>query len=139
MGRRVGHHPGGIQGLIGFLREHGEAVEYDLIALGLRLEWLGSERLTWCDLRAIIHQAPRDSAVARSTLGEHAPWDLASHLLASVVDALHAIIWQLGGGKGPRPKLLPRPGSKQQSMSFGSDPIPASKFEEWWNSGAISE
>lgn len=58
---------GGIAGLCRLLREHGGAVRRDLLCAGLRLEWLGTERLTWIDLRDFVAWAPRDSAISRAT------------------------------------------------------------------------
>lgn len=39
-------------------------------------------------------------------------WSLSDHLSAAAVDALNAANWQRGGGKGSRPKPVPRPGVK---------------------------
>lgn len=36
-------------------------------------------------------------------------WDTIEHLLAAVVDLLAAANWQRGGGKGQKPKPVPRP------------------------------
>lgn len=66
MDGRVGCGLGGIAGLVRLIRDHGEAVEYDLITIGLRLDWLGTEALSWRDLWVIVRQAPRDSAIRRA-------------------------------------------------------------------------
>lgn len=58
-------------------------------------------------------------------------WGPAEYLLALIADELAIANWQRQGKKGaPRPKPLPRPGDK--SVTYGSDPIPASEFESWW-------
>lgn len=136
MARGVGYRRGGIQGLVELLDEHGEAVEYDLIALGLRLADLGTPRLTWRDLLVIVRQSPRTSALNRARLGEAADWGVTDHLLAGVFDLLAGANWQRGGdNKAPRPKPLKRPGSKPEGQKFGGDAIPISEFDAWWGAG----
>lgn len=106
----VEDQPGGIFGLCRLLGEHGEAVEYDLLIAGYRLDWLGSDRLDWRDLLVFVKHSPRTSALARTLLGEAAGWGVEAHLLATAVDALAAGNWQRSGKKGaPRPKPVPRP------------------------------
>lgn len=114
MGCGVGCRPGGILGLLRLLTEHGEAVEYDLITLGLRLDWLGTRRLSWRDLLVLVRQSPATSALTRAVVGpEVAAWNagvVTADLLAVVVDALQIANWQRAGKKaGPRPKPLKRP------------------------------
>lgn len=106
---------GGILGLSRLLKEHGEAVEYELIRLGLRLSWLGSEALTWRDLYVIVKQSPTDSAIHRSFAGPDHVWGLQEHLLAAVFDVLAVANWQRGGDEnGKKPERLERPGVKKQ-------------------------
>lgn len=73
-------------------------MEFELIKLGLRLRWLGdgTDRLLWHDLMVIVCEC--------------FSWSTADYLLASAVDSLHVLNWQNGGGKGAKPKLVPRPG-----------------------------
>ena len=97
--------------------------------LGLRLRWLGSERLTWGDLRAIVMHSGPKSALRRA-LGND--WEVSDYLLATVVDLLALANWQRQGKKGaPKPRPVPRPGS-DKSVKYGADPIPVSEFSEWW-------
>jgi len=120
----LGRRPGGIRGLLGFLAEHREAVEYDLIALGLRLDWLGSGRLSWRDLLVVIRQAPRNSAVNRAQDPDHA-WGLPEQLLAALFDATRVGIWQRGSGKrSDYPEPLERPGVKPPRKKYGGTPLP---------------
>lgn len=130
---------GGIEGLLRLLDEHGEAVEYDLITLGLRLDDLGTERLTWRDLWVIVHHLPRTSALSRAIGGSDAEWGLTDHLLAVAVDAIEVGNWQRAssGRKSPlpKPKPVPRPGAKREGQSFGSVPIPIKDFDAWWDAG----
>ncbi len=133
---------GGIFGLLDLLDEHGEAIEYDLIALGLRLDDLGTDRLTWRDLWVIVHRSPRTSALSRSIAGEDIEWGLTEHLLAILIDATEVGNWQRAsvGRKSPpqRPKPIKRPGSQPQGRAFGSAPIPIKDFDAWWDSGVTT-
>lgn len=112
---------GGIRGLLELIRQHREAIEYDLISLGLRLDWIGSERLTWRDLWVIVQQLPRTSAMARSVDPEATLWGQAEQILAGIYDALNVANWQRGEAKRHTfPKPLPRPGVEPESQSFGA-------------------
>lgn len=76
------------------------------MAVGLRLRMLGdgTGRFTWGDLAAFVLHARPDSALRRVTDPDGAQWGLSESLLAAVVDGVNALVWQNGGGKGPRPK-----------------------------------
>jgi hypothetical protein len=37
-------------------------------------------------------------------------WGIGEHLLAATLDTLRGANWQRGGGKGSKPKPIPRPG-----------------------------
>lgn len=129
-------HDGGIFGLCQLLDEHGEAIAFDLITLGLRLDWLGTEALSWWDLLVVVKHLGRTSALAASLVGEAAQWGATEHLLAATLDALNAANWQRAGKKtAPRPKPIPRPGAKSADRRFGKDPIPISEFDDWWEGG----
>lgn len=55
--------------------------------------------------------------------GELDQWGTAEHLLAAIYDALKGANWQRGGGKGTKPKPLPRPGdapAKRELLSGDS-------------------
>jgi hypothetical protein len=69
--------------------------------------------LTWRELWVFIRTSPADSAYTRTLLGPDSQWGLVAQLLAAVHDQLASGNWQRSGGKGPRPKPLPRPGIKQ--------------------------
>lgn len=108
---RIGDRRGGIAGLSRLLTEYGEAVEYDLIRLGLRLDWLGTDALTWRDLFVIIKCSPNDSAIHRAMIGEDHMWGLTEQLLAGIFDSLNIANWQRGGDEhAKKPERLPRPG-----------------------------
>lgn len=48
-------------------------------------------------------------------------------LLASLIDLMGLRIWQAGGGKGPRPRPITRPGSAGTGKRMGRTTMPASK------------
>jgi hypothetical protein len=90
-------------------------LQYDLIALGLRLRWLGTDRLTWSDLLAVVRQSRRGTALFRAVAGDEGEWDVKAHLLAGVFDLLAAANWQRGGDESAKkPERLPRPGVTKQ-------------------------
>lgn len=112
MGGSVRRVTGGIRGLSRILTDHGEAVEYDLIKLGLRLRWLGTERLTWRDLLVIVMHSSQTSALLADTSPEDAAFGPTEVMLAVLEHRLRVLIWQNGGGKGKRPEMMPIPGAK---------------------------
>lgn len=127
-------HGGGILGLLELLDEHQEAVEYDLIALGLRLRDLGTPILTWRDLLVIIRQLPETSALVRE-LRRDAPewWPRTDQLLAAVFDQLAILAWQntddARNGRN-KPEPLPRPGIEPVN-TYGSEAIPIDEMADW--------
>lgn len=72
-------------------------------------------RLRWWQLRSYLTHLPRESAFARKLLGDDAPWGLSEQLLALTIDVLRQGNYQRGGGKGSKPKPLPRPGVQKGS------------------------
>ncbi|MFI6496915.1 hypothetical protein [Nonomuraea typhae] len=76
--------------------------------------------MRWWQLRAYLSHLPRESALARSLLGDAVVWGLNEQLLAAAIDQLRAANYQRGGGKGPKPKPLPRPGLTRTQKS---DPV----------------
>ena len=86
---------------------------YDLLALGLRLRDLGTPRLWWDELRAVIVWAPEGSAIFRARTGDAAPWGVQENLLAAAVNTLRVMSWQLGGDeKAARPEPILPPGAE---------------------------
>lgn len=118
MAAGVGCVHGGIAGLCELIDKHAEAIEYDLIRLGLRLRWLGSERLTWRDLLVIVKQAPAGSAVALDLVPASA-YGATERLLLVLDLRLRELMWGMGGGKGPRPKLTQLATDKPQGNGQG--------------------
>ncbi|MFD9949683.1 hypothetical protein ACFWYW_55645 [Nonomuraea sp. NPDC059023] len=103
---------GGISGLHALLVEHGEAIEWDLSHYhhGRSIKDLFTGAMSWWQLRAYLSHLPRESALARSLLGNDVMWGLNEQLLAAAIDALKVANYQRSGGKGRKPKPFPRPG-----------------------------
>lgn len=118
---RCGH--GGILSLSYLIDEHGEAIEYDLISLGLRLRDLGSDQFTWRDLKIIVRQGPRESAITRAIASDVHVWGVQEQLLAEAVDTLHWLKWvktKDAQSKPPKniPEPIPRPGVKPKEKEI---------------------
>lgn len=125
--------PGGIGSLRRLLDEFPEAVEYDLITLGLRLRDLGTERLTWRDLKVIVtRMPPHKSALAFERNPDDAPWGLTEHLLAEVTDVQRLALWAKtkdGSKNRNRPKPIERPGRRPER--FGKKPLMLERMKDW--------
>lgn len=131
-GRRWGD-AGGIRSLRQLLDEFPEAVEYDLIALGLRLRDLGTERLTWRDLKVIVTRMPPHKSALQMEKSPHdSPWGLREHLLAELVDVQHLALWAKtkdGSKNRNRPKPIERPGRRPER--FGKKPLELERMKDW--------
>lgn len=57
---------GGIGSLRGVLRDHSEAVEYDLLRLGKHIDDLGTPALSWRDLWVLVTCAQPDTATFKA-------------------------------------------------------------------------
>jgi len=85
--------------------------------MGLRLRDLGSERLTWTDLRAIVRHSPVDSALIRAKEPERSRWGVSEYLLAVIADSLRWLVWAKtkdAKRNRNRPKPIPRPGDDRR-------------------------
>lgn len=71
--------------------------------------------LTFADVIDMVEHAPEDSAVYRAVHGNDSEWSLTNQLLAALFDATNMQLHQAGGGKGRKPKPIPRPGVEDQS------------------------
>lgn len=138
MARRQRPHSGGILGLRAELLTNPatrRALQYDLLALGYSLDYLGTEAFSWYDLLAIVHhvQSQPSSALGKEL---HGPiWSIEAQLLALVADTLAVANWQRAGKKSaPKPKRIPRPWEKPKTTALGRDAIPISEFNDWWDS-----
>lgn len=132
MAGSVEHQRGGILSLCRLIERYGEAIEFDLLNSGWTLDELG-ERLSWRDLLVLIQrwQQVADTALAEAIHGK--VWKVTDQLLAEVIDVLNVANWQRAGKKSaPRPKRFPRPWEKPRGRKLGADPVPISKFNDWW-------
>lgn len=124
--QRAGH-AGKIIGLLDFVDKYRQALEYDLIKLGLRLRNLGTAALTWEDLGAVVFGLQLDptTALAKTIHGpELLQWDAHAQLMAGVFDQIgitnYLIRRTMGGDeKAEPPEQLPRPGVKPKTVQWG--------------------
>jgi hypothetical protein len=131
VGGAVDDRSGGIFGLRRLLREHGEAVEYDLIERGLRLWQLGTAELSWRDLWVLVRNVPQSSALGKARDPEGWMWDLPAFLMAGQFDALQGANWQRAGDpKAKRPDPLPRPGVVPAEVRKPSTPTTIEKLRK---------
>ena len=129
------HHAGGIFALCRLIERHEDAIEYDLLMSGRSLDDLGHS-LSWRELLVLTRhwQSLPGTATCAAVQGrEH--WGVTDQLLAEIADLLATANWQRQGKPhAPKPKRFPRPWEKAKAQKLGSDPIPVSKFADWWDS-----
>lgn len=86
----------------------------------------------------IVRHAPTSSSIARAMHPETAAWangEVTAQLLALIGDMIAEGNWQRAGRKNsPHPKPIKRPGVDSGDKTFGSEPIPISQFNDWWES-----
>jgi len=120
---------GGIAGLDRLIDEFGEAIESDLIQVGLRVRDIGYE-LTWPEFKAFINNlepSPR-SALYRAQYPKSWWWTPEMDFLAAIAHAVQSANWQRGGGRGPRPKPMKRPKETRKQTSRSFDPKTADEL-----------
>lgn len=76
---------------------------------------------------------PRDSAsiLAVQPRAEIETWDTSAYLLAQVVDSLAGANWQRSGGKGSRPKPVPRP-KPPKDVAPADEGLTIEDFKAWY-------
>lgn len=139
MAGRFGDHDGGILSILIEFDSFEDALRFDLLRLGIRLEEVGMGRVSWVDIRAVIRSSPRDSAYVRAKVGADVEWTLDRELLAGLVDVVVSLRWMLSGGKGQRPKPIKRPSTRGEQQTFGvSEGFDSvEEFEAWWAEQAV--
>lgn len=102
-----------MKSLLLLLKEHGGAINSDLMASGWRRRDIG-RRLSWGDLRDFVEGLPPtgESALYRARYPQS--WWVTPEVrfLAMVIHVLHLANWQRGGGKksgSPTPKPIELP------------------------------
>lgn len=129
MGRRVRDEPRGFLSLVQLSREHSEALEFDLIKLGLRLRDAGSLEFNWRDLWVLCRRLGRDSELYKSlNPDDDTSWSVTDYLVAVVADNTAFRLWQAAGGKGKKPKPIPRPGDTKR---YRGDALPVAAMTDW--------
>lgn len=110
----VAGHVGGIRSLLIELREHGEAINFDLMGRGWTRADIG-RRLTWRDFHHFLKWMPPipESAYYRSRKPQS--WWVTPELqiLAGILFAAEGANWQRGGGQGKAPTPVKFPEDKQ--------------------------
>ncbi len=144
--RRIRHHAGGIADLLRLADEHGGALEYDLMTrAGATLDMVPAQ-ISWTALRSFVTHLDQESAVYAELNPEGAAWARCAGvktLLADLYDLIAAFRWEFCAANTPARKAKPqkprpyqRPGAKDDRVRVGSDPIPISEFDDWWEGGA---
>ena len=133
MAGRQRDYGGGIRSLLELIDQHREAIEYDLIGLGLRLSWVGTPALSWRDLWVIVNQAPLGSALDRAMRPDEALWGLTEQLLAANLDEVRVLVWQNTkdaqlGKNYPQP--TPRPGVESDAKTHGTTAMSLDEMRE---------
>lgn len=110
--------------------------------------------LDWVALIRFVKNLDHSSALVRAAYPEKAEqfrWfsgERTAELLAELIDCVNILTWNLqtvntpkGRSRPKKPKPYPRPGAKQDKGErvIGKDPIPVSKFDEWWEACETKE
>ena len=124
-------------GLALIVRDHGQALEYDLMTgTGRTLsEYMAMGAAGRAALVAFIKHAGPGTALRREMGGaeaeEAARWGTALQTNAILADIFDAYA-QTHSKKGRRPKPYPRPGARDGSK-LGKGAIKVRDFEAWWS------
>lgn len=131
MAEGLGGVVGGILGLLTLLDEHREAIDFDLLNVGLSVDDVPGG-LPWDRFRTFVRWLPQGSALYRSVRGDESHWGLQEQLLAAAVDAVRNLTWVMGGGKGKRPEPIRRPGVGPQKVAhFGKTVMSIEEARAW--------
>lgn len=107
--------------------------------VGRSLDDLGTRRLSWLDLKAVVEHAGPGNAIDLAIHGERALYGLGEVLALQILNTLRDANWQRSGDESaPRPKHLTPPGTmapdSESNSAYGSDAIPIRDFADWWDS-----
>jgi hypothetical protein len=132
--RRVERDAGGIRSLLRFLEEHGEAVEYDCLTHGFRLDEVGVS-FSWRDLQTLVTRwgGLPGTALFRSVHG-YEGWTTEAQLMAHLIDAIAMLDYHqvkvAGAKSAKKPMPLERPWDKPRSR-YGKGAIPFDEIDTW--------
>lgn len=105
--------------------------------MGLRLDWVGTDRLSWRDLLDVVKNLPAGSALNRAVNPEWASWangEVTAHLLAVIADNIITGNWMQsrdGQKNRNRPKPIPRPGLEPDEKKYGGKAEPIEAIQSW--------
>jgi len=85
--------------------------------IGLRRYHIGSEHLSWHDLRVFVQWLGNDSAYYRARNPKSWPWDANTEFLSAILYVLQWANFQRAGGQGDKPKAIQRPDSDRMATS----------------------
>lgn len=112
--------------------EHGEAIEYDLIGLGLRLRDCPSPAFNWRDLLVLCRRWGRESELYQALHPEDdTTWGVSEYILAHIADSTVLRLWQAAGGKTRRPEPIPRPGDTREGAQHYGTAEPVEDILSW--------
>lgn len=114
MAQGFGGHRGGILSLLALHEKHPEAVEYELLSLGIRWRDIPSEQANWRDAWVAIKCRPNGGALHRALDPEGANWSVTDFILARLTHSLeqHATDFRQAHGdkRAKPPKRIRVPG-----------------------------
>lgn len=105
--------------------------------------------LDWAALLHFVQHLDHTSALVRAMYPEHrerfewASGEMDAAIMADLIDAVNCLRWELACSRLPKGKSkprriprYPRPGVSDDAgtQTIGSDPIPVSQFDAWWES-----
>jgi len=124
-----------LAGLLDLIKDHGEAIEADLINVGMRLRDFPSERHNWRDLLVFVKFLGVESNLYADRYPDSAGWTRIALLLADIADSTGWLQWaktKSAAEGGEPPDRIPRPGVKPPARRKGSrvKAMPLSKLKQ---------
>lgn len=99
--------------------------------------------ISWCALRSFVTHLDGTSALVAELNPEAAAWSSPLGIKAAIADLydlVAAFRWEFCAANTPRNRTKPRkprpyarPGARDDVKRYGSDPIPLSEFDAWWD------
>lgn len=142
MAAGFGDRDGGILGLLEFVREREEAVEFELLERGYGLGDIGTMNLSWTELRTLLRRWSVTPGNAVCDAMHDRQWTISEQMLAQVIDLLAAgnyIAMRAAGSKSAKkPKPIPRPWDDKPT-TYGKGAIPYDEMDAWLASRTRTE